>query len=94
MAKPAYATRALQGINNSHNRPKDFYVPRGNLTQPGIRPSRGNEADVITGSVRLPQGPVDKKRLSRRQTKQARRQVDAGEPRQPHHLPQWREVIS
>ena len=48
------------------NRPKYFYIPRGNLTQPGMRPSRGNEAEVSTERVRLPQGPVDKKRLSRR----------------------------
>ena len=43
--------------------------------------ARHREGEVSTGRVRLPQGPVDKKRLSRKQTKQARRQTNAGEPR-------------
>ena len=71
--EPGPPSRRQLGTMIMPNRPKDFYVPRGNLTQPDMRPSRGNEVEVRTGRIQLPQGPVFKGKNSRRQTKLARR---------------------
>ena len=72
--EPGPPSRRQLGNMIIPSNPQVYNVTGGDLpTQLGMRPSRGTEAEVRTGRVQLPQGPVDKKRLSRRQTKFARR---------------------
>jgi hypothetical protein len=49
--------------------PKDSNVRRGNLTQPGMRPSCNREVEVGAGRAQLPQRSANVSKLSRRQTK-------------------------
>ena len=67
------------------NHPKDSNVRRGNLTQPGMRPSCGRDAELRTGRNQTSRGPAGESRLSRRHTKleQMRPEVEAS--RQPNH---------
>ena len=57
-----------------------------------MRPRTARETEVRTGRDQLPPGTVSKGNLSRRHTKQAKRQAVPEGPRQPNHQPQWREA--
>ena len=63
------------------NYPKDSNVRRGNLTQPGMRPSRGREVEVGAGRAQPPQGSANVSKLSRRHTKLEKRRPEADVPR-------------
>ena len=67
------------------NYPKDSNVRRGNLTQTGMRPSRGREVEVGAGRAQPPQGSANVSKLSRRHTKQEKRRPEADIPRLPNH---------
>ena len=73
-------------IRSGH--PKDFNVQRGNLASTRLRPRAQAEAEVRTGREQLPKGPAGKGNLSRRHTKQAKRQAEPEGLRQPNHQPQ------
>ena len=72
------------------NHPKDSNVRRGNLTQPGMRPSCNREAEVGVGKAQLPQRSANESKLSRRHTKLEKRRPEVDAPRQPNHQPLWR----
>ena len=72
------------------NYPKDSNVRRGNLTQPGMRPSRGREVEVGAGRAQLSQGSANVSKMSRRHAKLEKRRPEADVLRQPNHQPQWR----
>ena len=66
-------------ISSGH--PQDSNARRGNQANTRLRPRAQAQAEVRTGREQLPQGPADKGNLSRRQTKQAKRQARPEEPR-------------
>ena len=67
------------------NHPKDSNVRRGNLTQPGMRPSCNREVEVGAGRAQLPQRSANVSKLSRRQTKREQRRPEVEALRQPNH---------
>ena len=66
-------------ISSGH--PQGSNARRGNQANTRLRPRGQAEAEVRTGRDQLPQGPASKGNLSRRQTKQAKRQARPEEPR-------------
>jgi hypothetical protein len=57
-----------------------------------MRPRTVRETDVRTGRDQLPLGTASKGNLSRRHTKQVKKQARPEGPRQPNHQPQWKEA--
>ena len=74
------------------NRLSDSNVPREKPPQTGLRTRTAREAEVSTGRDQLPPGTASKGNLSRRHTKQAKRQARPEGPRQPNHQLQWKEA--
>ena len=70
--------------------PQDSNVRRGNLNQPGMRPSCHREAEVGVGKAQLPQRSANVSKLSRRHTKLEKRRPEVDAPRHPNHQPHWR----